>query len=129
MTFIPPDALFLKSGTFKAGESALLILRSRTLKAGETALLILPRPPFDCVWRPFLIYELPLAKPQLLLYIIKARLHVREKWEILPAPPGATYIEWVQGVWMTNVALNPASAVDGGIPPLHKYPGTNLSSP
>jgi len=92
MTFNPPDALFLKG---------------RTLKAGETALLILPRPPFDCVWRPLLIYDLPLAKPQLLLYSTKARLRVREKWQIYPTPQGATYFEWVRGVWITNVALNP----------------------
>src|SRR5208282_2096577 len=42
MSFNPPDALFLKG---------------RTLNAGETALLILPRPPFDCVWRPLLVYD------------------------------------------------------------------------
>jgi hypothetical protein len=101
MAFNPPDALFLKG---------------RTLKAGETALLILPRPPFDCVWRPLLIYDLPLAKPQLLLYTIKVRLRVREKWEIYHAPQGATYIEWVRGVWITNAALNKITGANAGSP-------------
>jgi hypothetical protein len=99
MSFNPPDALFPKS---------------RTLKAGETALLILPRPPFDCVWRPLLIYDLPLAKPQLLLYSIKARLHVREKWQIYSTPQGATYFEWVRGVWITNAALNRITGANAG---------------
>lgn len=114
MSFLPPDALFLKGQTLKAVETALLV--DRTLKAGEAALLILPRPPFDCVWRPLLVYDLPLAKPQFLLYSIKARLHVRERWEIYSAPQGATYFDWVRGVWITNAALNKITGANAGSP-------------
>ncbi len=108
MGFTSPDALFLQSGTLKAGGG--------TLKAGETALLIVARPPFDCVWRPVLVYDLPLAKPQFLIHTIKARLRVRERWQIYPARQGATYNEWVRGLWITNAELNKITGANAGGP-------------
>ena len=106
MGFSPPNGLFMQSGALKAGGG--------TVKAGETALLIVPRPPFDCVWRPVVVYDLRLGKPQLVLHGIKSWLGVGEKWQIYPERQGARYNEWMKGLWMTNSALNKVTA--GAVP-------------
>jgi hypothetical protein len=83
------------------------------LGPGETALIALPRPPFDCVWRAGIGYGLPLTKPQLLLLMLKTRLHIEEKWNIYTGPQGPVYDEWMYGRWITNAVLNkPASLSD-----------------
>jgi hypothetical protein len=84
---------------------------SRTLAPRETALIALPRPPFDCVWRASVAYELPLTHPETLKYVIKRRLRIPEVHDVhgTPhhgAPQGLAYDEWIYGAWITNAVLN-----------------------
>jgi hypothetical protein len=78
----------------------------RTLAPNETALIALPRPPFECVWRAAIAYELLLTRPETLKYIIKKRLHIPEVHNIIGAPQAFAYDECIYGVWITNTVLN-----------------------
>ncbi|HYG35049.1 MAG TPA: hypothetical protein VEC99_09710, partial [Clostridia bacterium] len=90
------------------GPPRALVMKSQTLQAGETALLALPRPPFDCVWRPNIGCEVPLTKLEFFKHITQETLHLREKWQIYPRRQGAVYNEWVDGAWITNATLHKA---------------------
>jgi hypothetical protein len=87
---------------------------SQRLGPGETILIALPRPPFDCVWRAGIGYELPLTKPQLLLLNLKKRLHIRaDRWQVVGGRQWPAYDEWMYGRWITNAVLNkPVSLPD-----------------
>ncbi|MBM3837853.1 MAG: hypothetical protein FJ398_07775 [Verrucomicrobia bacterium] len=77
----------------------------RSLALGKSALMALPRPPFDCTWRPAVAYELPLTRLQTLRHIIKQRLRLLEFHNVFGAPQGFYYDEWIYGAWITNVVL------------------------
>ena len=83
----------------------------RTVAPGETAVMALPRPPFDCIWRPAVAYELPLTRLETLKYEIKKRLHIPEvhniighTTNIIGPSQGFAYNEWICGGWITNAA-------------------------
>lgn len=81
----------------------------RLLWPGETALIALPRPPFDCVWRALIAYDLPLTKAQRWQHFFKERLGLVEKWNILGTAQGPVYDESISGAWITN-------AITGSVP-------------
>jgi hypothetical protein len=74
----------------------------RTLAPGEFALVTLPRPPFDCVWRAAVGYELPLTPPETVRHMLKQWLHIPETHNIIGAAPGFAYDECIYGAWITN---------------------------
>lgn len=77
----------------------------RILAPGATALIALPRPPFDCTWRPAVAYELPLSRLETLKYVITKRLHIQKVYNVIGAPSGLAYDEWIYGDWITNTVL------------------------
>ncbi len=79
----------------------------RTLKPGEAAVIPLPRPPFDCVWRPAIAYGLPVTKLQSVLARLKYRVvHRPGPWVISTSSGRPIYDEIMYGAWITNAVLN-----------------------
>lgn len=82
----------------------------RTLIPRGTVYVALPRPPFDCVWRPVITYICPLSKRDFLVHQLKSWLRLKDdRWLIHSAQGGRAYDEYA--AWLTNTAVLHGDAV------------------
>jgi hypothetical protein len=78
----------------------------RTLEPGKRVVIALPRPPFDCVWRPSITYELTVAKSEILLQRLKSRFYKTAPWPVHTSGGRLVYEEFLFGAWITNAVFN-----------------------
>lgn len=58
-------------------------------------------------------YELPLTRLETLKHLIMKRLHFQDVHNVIGAPTGFAYDEWIYGPWITNAVLKQAAPRTG----------------